>query len=82
MLLQTLARAGMATGTAGSQLEQLAPCQSGRLNAMCQGHSLPFSRSGESPEVPDCGLCLSSFALCQQLVAIMALLNSLLQKRI
>lgn len=49
--------------------------------AMCQGHSLPFSRSGESPGVPDCGLCLSSFALCQQLVAIMALLNSLLQKR-
>lgn len=58
-------RSGQLTaGTAGPEWQ---------LSATCWWHSLPFSRSGGSPEVPDCGLWLSSFALCQQLVAMMAL---------
>lgn len=54
-----------------------------QLSAMCRWHSLPFSRSGESPEIPDCGLWPQQ--LCSEPTAggnDGSLFNSLLQKTI
>lgn len=66
----------LTAGTAGLVPEWL-------LSAMCWWHSLPFSRSGGSPELPDCGLRPQHF--CSVPTAggnDGSLVNSLLQKRI
>lgn len=70
--LQTPARAAAGTGVAGSQLEQLARCQSGSLVPRAGGTACPSPGLEGALRSLTVASGLSSFALCRQLVATMA----------
>lgn len=72
-LLETLAWAGMGTAVASSQLEQLASCQSGHSVPCAGGTVCPSPGLEGALRSLTVASSLSSFALCQQLVAMMAL---------